>query len=178
MRLLSDKADSVTESVARSVQEAADSMEREKAALAESSTKLLDENKAAIAAELSSVDSSVADEKQKLENIIAEAEADAARAAESIRAVSSESLETIEGARRGLDDARDAFISSASEFFRSEYEKLLSSVKESYDGIRIDAEAMLEKVAGTLLETRETISILSEGETEKIADIVERLDPF
>ena len=176
MRLLSDKADSVTESVARSVQEAADSMEREKAALAESSTKLLDENKAAIAAELSSVDSSVADEKQKLENIIAEAEADAARAAESIRAVSSESLETIEGARRGLDDARDAFISSASEFFRSEYEKLLSSVKESYDGIRIDAEAMLEKVAGTLLETRETISILSEGETEKIADIVERLE--
>ena len=111
-----------------------------------------------------------------MENIIAEAEADAARAAESIRAVSSESLETIEGARRGLDDARDAFISSASEFFRSEYEKLLSSVKESYDGIRIDAEAMLEKVAGTLLETRETISILSEGETEKIADIVERLE--
>ena len=56
------------------------------------------------------------------------------------------------------------------------YDELISSADERYGRLRDDADELLKRISDSLLETRETISILSEGETEKITETVERLE--
>ena len=204
-RYLSEKEEAARKKIDDAVAEAAASCERSRQLLSEACTRIIDEGseamdarkagleelarnigadfdaavnarKAELDADLAGFISSMGDEKDRTLAMLSQAKGDAESAAEAVRAVAAESLETLDGARNGLDQARGEFIASSADMISRKYDELMSSADERYGRLRDDADELLRRISDSLLETRETISILSEGETEKITETVERLE--
>lgn len=86
-----------------------------------------------------------------------------------------EAMRNIESARSLLDSDRMSFIASSRESLAESFSEMLGDVSERYERIKSDADALVDAIVAKTAETRETITLLSQGEQERIQDAVERL---
>ena len=86
-----------------------------------------------------------------------------------------EALRNIESARTSLDSARLSYIAASKDALFESFSEMLSGINERYERIRSEADDFTAAIAEKVGETRETITLLSQGEQERIQDAVERL---
>ena len=97
-------------------------------------------------------------------------------AEENTRRTIEEALQNAENARSALDSERNVFISSSCDALQRSFDSMLSEIGDSYKRMKEDGNAFIKNLADRVQETRETIALLSEGEKDKIADAVDRLN--
>ena len=96
-------------------------------------------------------------------------------ASENTRETLAEALRNIESARSALDSDRAAFIETTRESISRSFSEMLEGVNQRYERMRGDADSFVKAIADRINDTRETITLLSQGEQERIQDSVERL---
>lgn len=115
-----------------------------------------------------------------IEKEAAAAAADDARkkrdeALENTNSVIAEALRSVENARLALDGDRSSFIEASRDALTKSFSDMLEGVNQRYDRIKGEADAFVKAIADRVNDTRETITLLTQGEQERIQDSVERL---
>ncbi len=172
---LTAKADELRTRTEDELMRAADDTDRRRNLFAESCAQMLDETKARLDKELSLFNEAVEISKSSVLAFIESSKEDAERAAEAAKAAIAEGLDDVERARTGLADTESQFRENAYNAISGSFEELIGSVDETYQRIRKDGDEFLRTLADNLLQTRETISLLSEGESSNISSTVEHL---
>lgn len=96
-------------------------------------------------------------------------------ALENTNSVIAEALRSVENAKLALDGDRSSFIESSRDALVKSFSDMLEGVNQRYDRIKGDADAFIRAIADRVNDTRETITLLTQGEQERIQDSVERL---
>ena len=81
----------------------------------------------------------------------------------------------MENAKLALDGDRSSFIEASRDALTKSFSDMLEGVNQRYDRIKGDADAFVKAIADRVNDTRETITLLTQGEQERIQDSVERL---
>ncbi len=114
-------------------------------------------------------------EKGSIESTIAAISSERSNAEENTKAIVAEALKNIENARLALDGERSSFIESSKDALSKSFSDMLDGVNQRYDRIRSDADDFVKAIVDRINDTRETITLLSQGEQDRIQDSVERL---
>lgn len=96
-------------------------------------------------------------------------------ALENTNSVIAEALRSVENAKLALDGDRSSFIESSRDALVKSFSDMLEGVNQRYDRIKGEADAFIRAIADRVNDTRETITLLTQGEQERIQDSVERL---
>ncbi len=96
-------------------------------------------------------------------------------AEENTRDAIAEALRNVENARLALDGERSSFIEASRDAVSKSFADMLEGVNQRYDRMKTDADAFVKAIADRINDTRETITLLTQGEQTRIQDSVERL---
>lgn len=115
------------------------------------------------------------EEKEAISSALASFESQRTEAAENTNAVVQEALRSIESARLALDGERSSFIEASKDAVSKSFSDMLEGVNQRYERMKGEGDAFVKAIADRINDTRETITLLSQGEQERIQDSVERL---
>ena len=119
--------------------------------------------------------SSFKSEKEALSSAMETFSAERSCAEENTKSTIAEALKNIENARLALDGERSSFIEASKDAISRSFSEMLEGVNQRYDRIKNDADAFVKAIADRVNDTRETITLLTQGEQQRIQDSVERL---
>ena len=130
-------------------------------------------------AELENIAASIAErveaEKHSLETSSESLRASCSEAEDNASKAVAEGNRNIEAARIALDGERSSFIEASRDAVSKSFAQMLEGVNQRYERIKSDSDAFIRAVADRINDTRETITLLTQGEQERIQDSVERL---
>ncbi|MBO8435955.1 MAG: hypothetical protein IAA97_03145 [Spirochaetes bacterium] len=138
-------------------------------------TSFIEEQKHYIEASLESVIARFEEERGSLSSALEALGREQAVAADNTKETVAEALRNIENARFSLDNDRTSFIETSREAVSKSFSEMLEGVNQRYERMKSDADAFVKAIADRINDTRETITLLSQGEQERIQDSVERL---
>ena len=101
--------------------------------------------------------------------------AERSNAEENTKATIAEALKNVENARLALDGERSSFVEASKDAVSKSFADMLEGVNQRYDRIKAEADAFVRAIADRINDTRETITLLTQGEQTRIQDSVERL---
>ena len=133
------------------------------------------EQKKVLQEEADSVISRVSAEKNALDEAVAAFGNERSAAEENTKLAVSEALKNVESARLALDGERSSFIEASKDALSKSFAEMLEGVNQRYERLKGDADAFVKAIADRVNDTRETITLLSQGEQERIQDSVARL---
>ncbi len=114
-------------------------------------------------------------EEERLSASIASFSAAASDAEEAAKGTVAEALRNIEAARTALDSDRSQFIAASRDAISRSFSEMLSGIDERYGRMKEEGDSFVKALADRTSETRETITLLAQGEQERIQESVERL---
>ncbi len=115
------------------------------------------------------------EEKERMETSLSSMGSARSDAEESVKGTVEEALRNIENARMALDSDRNQFVEASREIISKSFSEMLSGIDDRYGRMKEDGDAFIKAIADRTSETRETITLLAQGEQERIQDSVERL---
>ena len=115
------------------------------------------------------------DERNDISNVMNSFSAERTEAENSTKAAVAEALKNIETARLALDGERSSFIEASKDAVSKSFADMLEGVNQRYERMKGDADTFVKAIADRINDTRETITLLTQGEQARIQDSVERL---
>lgn len=115
------------------------------------------------------------DEKSAISASMDSFNAERSNAEENTKATIAEALKNVENARLALDGERSSFVEASKDAVSKSFADMLEGVNQRYDRIKAEADAFVKAIADRINDTRETITLLTQGEQTRIQDSVERL---
>lgn len=125
--------------------------------------------------ESASIISRFGDEKNSISSAIDTFGFERSQAEDNTKTVVAEALKTIETARLALDGERSSFVEASKDALSKSFAEMLEGVNQRYDRMKGEADAFVKALADRINDTRETITLLTQGEQARIQDSVERL---
>ena len=134
-----------------------------------------EERKGELNKEADAVLARIASEKSAMDSAVESFGKERTEAEENTKLAVSEALKNVESARLALDGERSSFIEASKDALSKSFSDMLEGVNQRYDRIKSDADSFVKAIADRINDTRETITLLSQGEQERIQDSVARL---
>ena len=143
--------------------------------LLEESETVLREKSDDVNALLKEVSEKIKEEERLLKELLDETKAEADRVTERTGAAAAEAVQNVTNARVVLDQSLSGFTVSANDLLAKSFESMDASLDKRWKKVSADLDSMTNLLNDSVSDTKETITQLSVGETERIRETVEKL---